>query len=83
MFRLTSPIIKFPELYPRVERKLPTAKDRGWTRVGGFTLRDKVDYIPQPGLQENFCACESNTIYLCGAATKSCMVLIKKDSRLQ
>lgn len=56
-------------LYPRVERKLPTAKDKGWTKVGGFLLRDKVDYIPQPGLQENFCACESNTIYLCGAAT--------------
>lgn len=56
-------------LYPKVERRLPTVKDKGWTRVGGFLLRDKVDYIPQPGLQENFCACESNTIYLCGAAT--------------
>ena len=56
-------------LYPKVERKLPTAKDKGWTKVGGFLLRDKIDYIPQPGLQENFCACESNTIYLCGAAT--------------
>lgn len=61
--------ITWPALYPRVERKLPTAKDKGWTKVGGFLLRDKIDYIPQPGLQENFCACESNTIYLCGAAT--------------
>lgn len=69
MFRLIDTNIKFPQLYPRVERKLPTVKDRGWTRVGGFLLRDKVDYIPQPGLQERFCACESNTIYLCGAAT--------------
>lgn len=68
-FRILNSNIVFPALYPKVERKLPTAKDRGWTRVGGFTLRDKVDYIPQPGLQENFCACESNTIYLCGAAT--------------
>ncbi len=69
MFRLINTNIKFPQPYPRVERKLPTVKDRGWTRVGGFLLRDKVDYIPQPGLQERFCACESNTIYLCGAAT--------------
>ncbi|MDE7411591.1 MAG: hypothetical protein K2M94_06095 [Paramuribaculum sp.] len=68
-FRLIKKIDKFPDLYPKVERKLPTVKDKGWTRVGGFLLRDKVDYIPQPGLQENFCACESNTIYLCGAAT--------------
>ncbi|MBD5367260.1 MAG: hypothetical protein HDR82_09755 [Bacteroides sp.] len=69
MFRLLDTNISLPTLYPKVERKLPTVKDKGWTRVGGFTLRDKVDYIPQPGLQENFCACESNTIYLCGAAT--------------
>ena len=68
-FRILDKSIAFPALYPRVERKLPTVKDKGWTRVGGFLLRDKVDYIPQPGLQENFCACESNTIYLCGAAT--------------
>ena len=56
-------------LYPKVERKLPTAKDKGWTKVGGFLLRDKVDYIPQPGLQENVCACEANVIHMCGAAT--------------
>lgn len=68
-FRLLRNIEQWPAPYPRVERKLPTAKDKGWTKVGGFLLRDKIDYIPQPGLQENFCACESNTIYLCGAAT--------------
>lgn len=68
-FRLLKNIDKWPTLYPLVERKLPTVKDKGWTRVGGFLLRDKIDYIPQPGLQENFCRCESNTIYLCGAAT--------------
>ncbi len=68
-FRLLDNSIAFPALYPKVERELPTAKSKGWTKVGGFLLRDKVDYIPQPGLQENFCACESNTIYLCGAAT--------------
>lgn len=68
-FRILRNIEQWPAPYPRVERKLPTAKDKGWTKVGGFLLRDKIDFIPQPGLQENFCACESNTIYLCGAAT--------------
>nr|DAQ74152.1 MAG TPA: terminase [Caudoviricetes sp.] len=62
-------------LYPRVERKLATVGDKGWDKVGGFTLRDKetygvyADYMPQPGLQENLCACECNLIFVCGAAT--------------
>lgn len=68
-FRLINKNLQFPTLYPRVERKLPTAKEKGWTRVGGFLLRDKVDFIPQPGLQENVCACEANVIYMTGAAT--------------
>lgn len=68
-FRLVNKDIQFPQLYPRVERKLRTAKEKGWDRVGGFTLREKVDYMPQPGLQENVCACEANVIYMCGAAT--------------
>lgn len=75
MFRLIDSNIKFPQLYPRVERKLPTVSDKGWDKVGGFTLRDKetygvyADYMPQPGLQENLCACECNLIFVCGAAT--------------
>lgn len=38
-------------------------------------MRDKetygvyADYMPQPGLQENLCACECNLIFICGAAT--------------
>lgn len=69
-FRLLNKKLSFDiPLYPKVERKLPTVKDKGWTRVGGFLLRDKVDFIPQPGLQENVCACEANVIYMCGAAT--------------
>lgn len=68
-FRLLRHIEQWPAPYPRVERKLPTAKDKGWTKVGGFLLRDKVDFIPQPGLQENVCACEANVIHMCGAAT--------------
>lgn len=69
MFRLLDKDIQFPALYPKVERELPTAKSKGWTKVGGFLLRDKVDFIPQPGLQENVCACEANVIHMCGAAT--------------
>lgn len=70
MFRILNPDIKFDvALYPKVERKLPTAKDKGWTKVGGFLLRDKIDFIPQPGLQENVCACEANVIHMTGAAT--------------
>lgn len=68
-FRTLRNIDKWPALYPRVERKLPTVTDKGWTKVGGFLLRDKIDFIPQPGLQENVCACEANVIHMCGAAT--------------
>lgn len=74
-FRLIKKIDKFPDLYPKVERKLPTVGDKGWDMVGGFKLRDKetygvyADYMPQPGLQENLCACECNLIFICGAAT--------------
>ena len=67
MFRLRNKDAKFPELYPRVDRKDPTTKDKGWDKVGDFTLRDKVDFMPQKGLQEQVCACESNLIFMCGA----------------
>lgn len=75
-FRLLDKSLKFDvALYPKVERKLATATEKGWDRVGGFTLRDKetygvfADYMPQPGLQEELCACEANLIFICGAAT--------------
>lgn len=75
-FRLIDKSLSFNiALYPRVERKLATVGDKGWDKVGGFTLRDKetygvyADYMPQPGLQENLCACECNLIFVCGAAT--------------
>lgn len=67
MFRLRNKDAKFPELYPKVDRKDPTTKDKGWDKVGDFTLRDKVDFMPQKGLQEQVCACESNLIFMCGA----------------
>lgn len=75
-FRILDKNLRFDiALYPKVERKLPTVSDKGWDKVGGFTLRDKetygvyADYMPQPGLQENLCACECNLIFICGAAT--------------
>ena len=69
MFRLKNKDAKFPPLYEHVERKLPTVKEKGWDKVGDFMLRDKKYFMPQPGLQENFIKCESNIIFLCGAAT--------------
>ena len=69
MFRLKPNHAPFPPLYEHVERQLPTVKDRGWDKVGNFTLREKRDFMPQPGLQENFLRCDSNIIFLCGAAT--------------
>ena len=69
MLRLKSPDIKLPPLYEHVYRELPTVESKGFDRVGDFTLRDKVDFMPQPGLQEEFLKCESNIIFLCGAAS--------------
>ena len=79
MFRLKNKDAKFPALYDHVERQLPTVKDKGWDKVGDFVLRDKMDFMPQPGLQEDFIRCESNIIFLCGAATmgKSYAMLMK------
>lgn len=69
VFRLKNKDAKFPPLYEHVERQLPTVKEKGWDKVGDFVLREKKDFMPQPGLQENFIKCESNIIFLCGAAT--------------
>ena len=66
MFRLRNKDAKFPELYPKVFRKRPTVNDAGYDIVGDFKLRKKIDYMPQEGMQERFCACESNLIFLCG-----------------
>lgn len=74
MFRLKNKDVKFPPIYDHVERKLPTVKDKGYDKIISangkeFVLREKVDFMPQPGLQENFLRCDSNIIFLCGAAT--------------
>ena len=67
MFKLKNPEAKLPELDPKVERKDPTVKDKGWDKVGDFVLRDKIDFMPQKNLQEQVCSCESNLIFMCGA----------------
>lgn len=69
MFRLRQNHAPFPPLYEHVERKLPTVKDKGWDKVGNFLLRDGIDLIPQEGMQESICRCESNLIFACGMAT--------------
>ena len=66
MFRLKNKDAKFPELYPKVVRKKPTVNDKGWTKIGDFTLRPKIDFAPQEGLQEKLCASEENLVFLCG-----------------
>lgn len=69
MFILKNKDAKFPPRYEHMERKAPTVNDKGWDKVGNFTLRDKVDFAPQEGLQEKLCACDSNLIFLAGAAS--------------
>lgn len=68
-FRLLNNKITYPALYPKVERELATVKKKSKTVVGGFELRHKIDYIPQPGLQEDVCASECNLIFMCGQGT--------------
>lgn len=69
MLKLVNKDIEFPKLYPKVVRKLATAKERGEVIVGGFKLRKDIDFIPQIGLQEDVCACEANVIFMCGQGT--------------
>lgn len=76
---LRSPEIKKPQPYPVVRRKDPTVSDKGWDMVGDYMLRDKTDLMPQRGLQENLCACDSNLIFICGSmmSGKSYSMLLK------
>lgn len=69
-FRILNKELKIDiPLYPKVERELATVKKKSKTVVGGFELRHKVDYMPQPGLQEDVCASECNLIFTCGQGT--------------
>lgn len=55
-----------PELYPEVERKAPTLKDKGYNIINGFKLRDNIDYMPQKGLQESFGTIEVDLLFAGG-----------------
>ncbi|MEG1289553.1 MAG: hypothetical protein RRY36_05305 [Bacteroidaceae bacterium] len=52
MLKLKNKNAIFPDKYPKVERRLPTITDPGYTRVGGYELKNKIDFMPQPGMQE-------------------------------
>jgi len=69
MFRLRPDHAPFPPLYEHVERKKATVSDKGYDKVGNFVLREKLDLIPQEGLQEDMCRCDSNLIFVVGEAT--------------
>lgn len=69
MIRLKNQETPMPEKYPRVERKIPTVDEKGWVKVDGVLLRDNIDLMPQPGLQEQVCACDCNLIFMAGSAT--------------
>lgn len=79
MFRLVNKDAQFPPLYEHVERKLATVNDKGWDKVGDYMLRDGIDLIPQEGMQEDVCRCDSNLIFACGMATsgKSFSIFLK------
>ena len=66
MFNLRNPNAQFPKLYPKVERKDPTVDSEGYDIIGEYKLRKDVDYMPQKGIQEEACKCDSNLIFLCG-----------------
>ena len=66
MFICNCKNMQFKNPYPTVEHKLATVSDKGWDKVGNFTLRDHIDYMPQQGMQEQFLHCNSNLVFLCG-----------------
>lgn len=69
MLVLKNADIPIPEPYPKVQRKLATVEDEGWTKFDDFKIRKDVDLCPQLGLQENVIASECNLIFLAGEAT--------------
>jgi hypothetical protein len=69
MIRVKKNAAEKPPLYPKVERKLPTVKEKGWVKVDGAVLRDHVDYIPQVGFQETLCSCNADVIFTGGSAS--------------
>ncbi|MEG0560156.1 MAG: terminase family protein [Muribaculaceae bacterium] len=54
------------QLYPQIERKAPTLDNEGYTKVGDFTIRKNIDFIPQHGLQEFFCTIGADVLFAGG-----------------
>lgn len=69
MYILKKDGIVFPKPYPVAERKDPSLEDKGLDKVGNYILRDKIDLMPQKGMQEMMCRCSSNLVFACGAGT--------------
>lgn len=67
MFRLKPNHAPFPPRYDHIERVDPTKESKGYDKIGDFILRDKVDFAPQRGIQENACRDDSDVIFLAGA----------------
>lgn len=67
MFKLKPHHAPFPPLYDHIERVDPTKETKGYDKVGDFILRDKRDFAPQRGIQENACHDDSDVIFLAGA----------------
>lgn len=78
MLVLKNADIPIPEPYPKVQRKLATVEDEGWTKFDDFKIRKDVDLCPQLGLQENVIASECNLIFLAGEATMGKAVSINE-----
>lgn len=69
MFILRSKTTQKPEKYPAVERVIPTKANNfeGWDKVGDHVLRDGVDIIPNPMMQEPFLASDADIKIAMGA----------------
>lgn len=69
MLRLKNLDTAMPERYPYVQRIVPTIKTKGQTFIDNVPLRDNIDLMPQPGLQEAVLMCDCNLIFMAGSAT--------------
>ena len=69
MLRLKDGKVKFPERYPKIERKIPTVEEKGWVKVNGVILRENIDLIPQVGFQETMGICNVNVLFTGGSAS--------------
>ncbi len=78
MLVLKNADIPIPEPYPKVQRKLATVEDEGWTKFDDFKIRKDIDLCPQLGLQENVIASECNLVFLAGEATMGKAVSINE-----